>query len=352
MPFFELQSKCSLSADEQQYENFYRINEKQMHIILPITSCRKNGERINTKRVFFTALFFLILAHPALAQISPVAYIDSITEDEEGNRLSFPHAVFIDPVKKEIYILSQSRVILYTSDFFPIFTLDKSVGIETPQGLTVDADGNLFVTQSATKENPRHRISVFNACLKWVRDIHIEGFEGAESFIPYRIAVDKKGNIYVSGNNFPGVLLLNKQGKLLQILSPEEEGNKVKLNYVTGDYAGRIYLVSEEKGHIYVYNSNGEFLFKFGQKGGSSGKLSRPQAVAIDQKTGMFYVVDYMRHTILAYDDQGNYLFEFGGLGWGEGWFQYPKDVAVDSQGRIFIADTFNDRIDVFKPNE
>ena len=64
------------------------------------------------------------------------------------------------------------------------------------------------------------------------------------------------------------------------------------------------------------------------------------------------YVVDYMRHTVNVYDKDGKYLFEFGGLGWGEGWFQYPKDIAIDSQGRIFVADTFNDRVDVFKPNE
>jgi DNA-binding beta-propeller fold protein YncE len=64
------------------------------------------------------------------------------------------------------------------------------------------------------------------------------------------------------------------------------------------------------------------------------------------------YVVDYMRHTVSAYDKEGKYLFEFGGLGWGEGWFQYPRDIAVDSSGRILIADTFNNRIQVFQAKE
>jgi hypothetical protein len=75
--------------------------------------------------------------------------------------------------------------------------------------------------------------------------------------------------------------------------------------------------------------------------------------MAIDNKRERIYVVDYMRHSVSAYDiKDGKYLFEFGGLGWGEGWFQHPKDIAVDSTGRIFVADTFNDRIEVLKPEE
>ncbi len=105
-----------------------------------------------------------------------IIYFDSITEDEESNKLSFPNLVFTEPVNKEIYIISQGKIIIYTSDFFPIFTLDKSKGIENVLGLTVDMDGNVYIAQGATKENPRHRISVFNACLKWGRDIYFEGF--------------------------------------------------------------------------------------------------------------------------------------------------------------------------------
>ena len=60
------------------------------------------------------------------------------------------------------------------------------------------------------------------------------------------------------------------------------------------------------------------------------------------------YVVDYMRHTITVYNRDGTFIFEFGGLGWGEGWFQHPGDLAVDNEGRIIVADTFNQRVQVF----
>ena len=314
-------------------------------------------EPMKLMRLIKFIIIGLILIVPYKLNADPksfsVTYLDSITEDEEGGKIYFPSFVFSDPVSNEIYVIdSKARIIIYTSDFFPIFTLSKRNGIETAQGLTVDSEGNLYVAQSATKENPRHRISVFNACLRWVRDIYIEGFEGAASFVPYHLAVDKKKNIYVSASFYPAVLILNNQGKLLEIMSPEEEDRKVKLTSVSLDKAGRIYLVSEEQGHVYVYDENRNFLFKFGEKGGSSGKLSRPLAVGVDNRNGRMYVVDYMRHSVNVYDNEGKYLFEFGGLGWGEGWFQHPRDIYIDSMGRILVADTFNDRIEVLQLHE
>jgi hypothetical protein len=238
---------------------------------------------------YITFILMVMMTSTLYAQEKSLTarYLDSIIEDEEGNRLLFPHFVFEEPYMNEIYVIDGgARVIIYTSDFFPVFTLTKSDGIEIPQGLTVDKEGNLYIAQPAARDNPRHRVSVFNACLKWERDIYLDGFEGIDSFPPYRVAVDKKGNLYVAGLYYPGILIMNNQGQLLDILSPEEEDKKVKLNSVYIDEIGRIYLVSEEVSHIYVYDENRKFLFKFGEKGGSTGKLSRPQAVGVDSKTG------------------------------------------------------------------
>lgn len=307
---------------------------------------------VNRLLLFFCFAFsivYLLLLTPF--KLDARNYLDSITEDEEGKKLFLPSFVMTEPVMKEIYIIDGwGRIIIYTSDFFPVYTLSKKDGIESPQGLTVDAEGNVYVIQTVTRGNNRNRISVFNARLKWEKDIYWESFDGDDLFGPNRIARDKKGNFYIAGTYFPGILIMDDKGRILEIMSHEERGRKVQLNIVSIDETGKIYLVSEDEGNIYVYDENKKFLFKFGEKGGSSGKLSRPKGIAVDNNNGKIYVADYMRHTILVYDKAGKYLFEFGGMGWGEGWFQYPMDVAVDSTGRILVADLFNHRIQIFGP--
>ncbi len=59
--------------------------------------------------------------------------------------------------------------------------------------------------------------------------------------------------------------------------------------------------------------------------------------------------MDYMRHALSVYNKEGKYLFEYGSKGGGPGLFNYPKGIFIDQDGRLFVADTFNKRIQVFK---
>lgn len=308
------------------------------------------GSALLSLPVIVCIVLFFPAAVRAEGGVSYAAYAESISLDEQGGNLMFPSFVTVDPTLNEIYVVDgKQRITVYTSDLFPLYTLGKKNGIETPMGLAVDSEGTLYVAQGATKGDPRAKISVFNACFKWQRDIRMEGFEGSDAFIPYRLAVDGKGIIYVAGINSPGVAVIDKDGKLLELLSPENGGEKVRFVNVTIDKEGKLYLLSEEESSIYVYDGERKFLFKFGEKGGSSGKLSRPKAVAVDDRSGSIFVVDYMRHAVNIYDKKGTFINEFGGMGWSEGWFQYPTHLFVDQKGRLMVTDTFNNRVQLFK---
>ena len=123
----------------------------------------------------------------------------------------------------------------------------------------------------------------------------------------------------------------------------------VRVRYVHIDSTGKIYLVSAESGKIYVYSPEEEFLFSFGEKGGTPRKLSQPYALDIDERRGLIYVVDYMRQIILTYDLAGKWLFEVGGRGTSPGWFNYPMDIAINRHGHIIVTDFFNRRIQVLE---
>ena len=282
-----------------------------------------------------------------------------IREDYDGKRLRYPSNIFFDPVKREIYVndSGHSRILVYTHDFYPLLSIGKSIdelhGIEAPAGMAVDPKGWLFVAQSPGREHPRARISVFNPCLRWKRDIFFTGFEGADNFRPQNIAINKQGILYVAGG-YCGVVVLNKDGTFSHFLSPmdslgKKEEQKASICDVEIDNDGRIYLLSQDMGRIYVYDEKESFLFKFGKKGGTPGKLSRPHGMAVDDRNKRIYVIDYMRHTASAYSIDGRFLFEFGGKGVGRGWFQYPRDINVDTSGNVLVADTFNHRVQVIE---
>ncbi len=285
-----------------------------------------------------------------------ITCLSIIWEDYKGKKLSYPSKLFVDSVKKEIYVTDSGhgRILVYTYDFYPLLCIDKLDGIESPVGLAVDPEGYLFVAQSLGPKEKKPRISVLSPSLKWKKDIFFEGVEYSDSFYPKNIAISKAGRLYVTGSNFCGVVVLNKDGTFSHLLSPVDKLGKSKEQKATIcdveiDSSGRIYLLSEDMGRVYVYDDKENFLFKFGAKGGSSGKLSRPRGLAVDDHSKRIYVVDYMRHTANTYSEDGSFLFEFGGRGWGKGWLQYPCDIAVDTSGNVLIADTFNQRVQVLK---
>ncbi|PLX50874.1 MAG: hypothetical protein C0613_02250 [Desulfobulbaceae bacterium] len=141
-----------------------------------------------------------------------------------------------------------------------------------------------------------------------------------------------------------------KSGRAIPRDQEKDKGlQPVLLRDLAIDSDGRIFLLSEETSKVYVYGPGENFLFSFGQKGGSSGKMSRPRGIALDEQKKCIYIVDYMRHTILIFDMAGRLIFEFGGRGTGPLWFNFPTAVAVDRQGRLLVADLFNNRIQILE---
>ncbi len=51
---------------------------------------------------------------------------------------------------------------------------------------------------------------------------------------------------------------------------------------------------------------------------------------------------------IIKFNSRGEYIAEWGGRGTGPGQFNQPHSLAMDSQGRLFVADRGNSRIQIF----
>jgi DNA-binding beta-propeller fold protein YncE len=302
----------------------------------------------------------------------PVRVVSVINKTIFGDKMAFPSDVHFDPVMKEIYLISggggnpSSRIMIYGPDYFPIAALGKGREVVNPSGMTVDSEGSIYISQQYSRNQdgvqvPPH-IKVLNAAFFTVRDIFFDNIPGLQKeFTPANIALEPDNEtLYVAGHLTKGVLVLDKDGNFRRWLIPrmvagrvEEIGsdpndpNGHQVTDVVVDRNGRIYLVCDPAGRIFVLDRNEEFLFAFGTKGGSTGKLSRPRGLAVDEARQAIYVVDYMRHAVNVYNYKGKYLFEVGGRGGDPGWFNFPTHVAVDHVGNLIVADYFNHRVQV-----
>lgn len=303
---------------------------------------------------FFTALMLVLcFAGNVLSEsiVQPVRAVKVITLDDVGTPLRFPSRVSYDPKNDELYITSpqQSKLVVMTADYFPFLSVGKGRGLQNISGSLIK-DGRLYVCCGSSKEEPRPHIAVLDGAFLPERNIYFPDFE---KFSPNRLALAEDGKIYTVGLNGTGVYVLNADGTYLRTIQPKDnvfgEWQDSPILSLAIGKDGNLYLVSESMGRVYVYDRNEKYLFKFGEKGGEAGKLSRPVAIAVDDPNQRIYLVDYQRHTVAVYSKGGGYLFEFSGMGQGRGWLLYPNDIAIDGLGRLVVADSFNHRIQVFE---
>ncbi len=88
-------------------------------------------------------------------------------------------------------------------------------------------------------------------------------------------------------------------------------------------------------------------LAAWGSAGAALGQFQGPKGVAVDQD-GRVYVADSQNHRIQVLDAQGQPVVQWGSQGSGPGQFQEPWGVAISPAGEVYVADTWNHRIQVF----
>jgi len=99
----------------------------------------------------------------------------------------------------------------------------------------------------------------------------------------------------------------------------------------------------------------------YGPGTGDKPFFDKPMGAAFG-RYGRIYVADTGNNRIVVFNGAGRFLFSFGGFGvgkpakggsfsWTPGRLNYPTDVAIDDDGTVYVADFRNDQIQVFDPN-
>ncbi len=169
---------------------------------------------------------------------------------------------------------------------------------------------------------------------------------------PLGLAFDAKGNLYVTdlSGPFQKVLMIDRTAQVVRTLGENE-----KLNFPNGvavDGAGNIYASDSSNGRLLMFGADGSVRAQVG-RGAGVGNLGLPRGLAVDGSSRVF-VADATGQGVFVYraptDDSRrlDFLGFVGGEGVGDGRFEYPNSVAVDARGRVYVADTFNDRVQIW----
>lgn len=171
---------------------------------------------------------------------------------------------------------------------------------------------------------------------------------------PLGLDVDRAGNLYVADSTAKAVVVFDKEGKYLRRIG----GAKwfTRLASVTVDPKGdRMYVVdiggiSSKDHRVRVFNPvDGRHLFDFGTRGSGPGELNFPYDVAVGRE-GRLYVVDSGNFRVQVFDRDGKYLKSFGAAGRVPGSFARPKEIAADAEGNVYVVDTAFGNFQIFDP--
>lgn len=262
------------------------------------------------------------------------------------------------------------------------FGIDDGTGFNarfySPSGVAVDSAGNVFVADSGNstvrKIAPGGIVTTFAGLGRTRGGTDATG-TSARFEQPFGIAVDANGNVYVSDSMANTIRKISPAGVVTTLAgrygasgSTDAAGPDARFSVpyaVAVDTAGTVYVVDHGNHTIRKITASGTVSTLAGTAGtagsangrGAAASFRYPSGIAVD-RTGTVFVADTDNQLIRAISADGEVTTAGGsgatgstdGAGTSARFFN-PKGVAADSSGRIYVADLSNHTVRFGAPN-
>ncbi|MDX2506043.1 MAG: NHL repeat-containing protein [Gammaproteobacteria bacterium] len=223
---------------------------------------------------------------------------------------------------------------------------DEDNNLEKPEGISTAPDGRIFVADYTTGD-----VKIYDKNYKWLKTFSEYGSEPGQNIkSEFTDIYDGKYYMPEAGNHRISVWDLD--GNFLFTFGSKGTGDNQLNNPESFKFnsEGHAYVADLKNDRIRVYDKTGKFLFGWGESGSESGQFKAPAGIGIDKDDNV-YVSEIGNNRVQVFDKSGNYLTGWGKKGSGNGEFGNLHGLFVDaSSGWIYIADTANNRIQVYKP--
>ncbi len=224
--------------------------------------------------------------------------------------------------------------------------------LRKPYGVAVDGEDNIYVC-----DYERGMVLVYNSggrFLRYIGELEGEGLYEA----PRGIAIDRKaGHIYLIDTLLHRLFILDLQGNVLRSTplmagfgnrNGSTKPGEFKYPVGIAVHNDEIFVLDANGIRLQVLDSRGNFRKQFFVSSQVNVPGGAAPGVCVDDD-GNIYVTDTSRGTVRAYDHSGILLGAFGRPGHRVGEFNLPAGIWADSQGRIYVADLGNLRLQVFR---
>ena len=213
--------------------------------------------------------------------------------------------------------------------------------VRRPQGVAVASNGEVFVVDGGNR-----RIQVFGPDGAVRRVWGRRGGAPGEFNAPRGIALDAEGFVYVADGFNDRIQKFAANGTFVTTWG--ERGRAPgQFSTPTGiaiGPSGTVYVADTFRDRIQAFTSDGAFVRVVAQ----APALRNPIGIAVDLAERI-YVTEDVDHRVAIFDADGSRLGGFGREGVGVGRFQFPRDLDVDEDGVIYVADSFNHRVQAFQ---
>jgi DNA-binding beta-propeller fold protein YncE len=165
---------------------------------------------------------------------------------------------------------------------------------------------------------------------------------------PYGIAVSARGRVYVTDTAARRVFVFDPDAKTVSFVGDSGPGKLMKPTGIAIDGSGTVFVADATLNRVFGYAPDGSYMVAIGH----DDELQGPAGLAIDQARKLLYVADSSKHQIFCYSTvDGSIVRTLGKRGSGPGDFNFPTNLFVDAQGRLYVADTLNFRIQILDPD-
>lgn len=212
-----------------------------------------------------------------------------------------PVYVALNPMNGDLYVSDRpaGAIYIYSADGTYRRTFDPGTDLKgwQPLGLAFDTKGDLFVTDVSGPFNTVHQ---FGTDDKLVRTL---GKAGQFNF-PNGLAVDAAGNLYVANSSDGQLNIFDPTGIQVAVVKRGASPGDLGLPRGTAiDDSGRVYVVDTTAQGVQLYHvvqgteRTPKYIGRFGVEGTQEAAFQYPNGVAVDSRARI-YVTDWRNNRV------------------------------------------------------